>query len=415
MDSTTSLSVHLQHVCQACLALGGDLIRLLLVFVGRHWLVGLANAGVTVLAGLGILWLASHLWPLRTRPALVLQARRLVYLVALFKGALYLTIGDSLIFRKQYGLMKLPIGYGVQLPPPPRLDFFDWEAHFSIWHPTSATVAVTLISCGVALTLLVLRAYRVAASCKVLVSLDQLYNKVDQRTEDSLRRAASALNLPSSVGLPKILLVDVQCATPLLLGVRQPRLLLSPRLLAMLSDDELELALRHELAHLKRRDHWWRWIQLWIEDVGRPILFINRLSAGSVELEEMLCDRTAVKSSRDALSLANAITKAAQALKYPQENLDSTPGLTDSVVPALLGKQSEALREQSSLKRRIGELLRVSQEYAGGSAGQVARSSRLSLGLSLCRLLTEIPVAFLLALILFGVLYAKFYLILNLQ
>jgi hypothetical protein len=207
----------------------------------------------------------------------------------------------------------------------------------------------------------------------------------------------------------------VECATPLLLGVLQPRLLISPRLLAMLSDDELELALRHELAHLKRKDHWWRWIQLWIEDVGRPIFFMNRLSAGSAEMEEMLCDRSAIQSPKDAMFLANAITKAARVLSEQQQEPDATFGLTDSVVPALLGKQSEALREQGSLKRRIAALLRFCEDFAAAPEVSDAHTSRMSPGLALARLIAEVPLAVLLALLLFAVLYTKFYLFLDVQ
>lgn len=408
MNSATPLSLDLQRASQTCLSLGRVLGHLLLIFFARHWLVGLANAGVTVLAGGAVLWLASRLWPLRSGSAVVLRLKRLVYLAALFKGALYLTIGESLTMAANGGLFR----FGLQLAPPRHLDLFRWRGHYSLWHPTAATATVTLASCGVALLLFLWRASRVASSNRVLMALDQICGHADTRVQGALNRAAQALRLRSNVPLPTILLVEVQCATPLLLGVVQPRLLLSPTLVETLSDDELELALRHELAHLKRRDHLLRWFQMWIEDVSRPILFAGRLGAYSIETEEMLCDRLAVANPRDASCLAQAITKAANLLKQPPPAGSVVAHLDDSVLPALLGKQPAAVSEQQSLKRRIAALLDLSKEMSCSlEASQPTRRRHLPNW----RQVVGLPLLFLLSLLFFGVLYAKYYLLIYLH
>lgn len=393
------------HATEASLSAGRELGRLALVFFARHWLVGVGNACVTLLVGLGLVWAASRLWPLRSYPAITLQLRRLVYIVALFKGAFYLTVGDSLIVDRGY-----PVGIGYQLAPPGLIDLFNWHAHFSIWHPTSATVTVTLVLCGLAMGLFILRAFRVAASGRTLDILDRIGGVSDPRVQAALQKAANVLRLPNRK-LPGILLVEVDCATPLLLGVFRPKLVLSPRLAAMLTDEELEMALRHELAHVKRKDHWWRWIQLWIEDVGRPLLFTGRLGARSVETEELLCDRLAVKSPQDAVALARAITKAAGILNLREKSPDPTSGLPESVVPALLGRHRIAISEQASLNRRMSELLAVSRHISHGKSDL----SKPCTALILRRLLLEAPALLMLGLILLGVLYARFHLILNYQ
>lgn len=409
MASIAPLGIDLQRISQTCLILGREICRLLLIFVARHWLVGLANAGVTAIAGLAIVWVASRLWPLRSHPALVLRLKRLVYLVALFKGALYLTIGESLHVRHWH----FPIAFGCQLAPPIHVDLFLWRGHYSIWHPTSATATVTLTLSSLALFLFVWRATRVASSNRVLTTLDQICGHADTRVQTALDRAARALQIESRASLPTILLVEVQCATPLLLGVVQPRLLLSPTLVEALSDDELEVALRHELAHLKRKDHWLRWFQMWVEDVSRPILFAGRLGAYSIETEEILCDRLAVANPRDASCLAQAITKASNLLKQAPAPGAIMPKLDNSVLPALLGKQPAALSEQQSLKRRISALLSLSQEMSRVDQSSLPGQRLRRPYLFIWRAVTNVPLLALLSLLLFGVLYAKYYLLMH--
>jgi Zn-dependent protease with chaperone function len=388
---------------------------LLVIFVGRHWLVGLANATVPWLAGLALLWLAARLWPLRLFPLLTLRLRRLIYLVSLFKGAMYLVVGDNLDVKWSY-----PIGIGFQFPPPDRIDLLEWRGHFSIWHPTSATPMVTLVLLSLAFVLFAVRASRVTAANHALGTLDKLFGGSDPRMDKALSRAAAALKISSKATLPRILFVEVECATPLLLGIRNPRLLISPRLAAILTDDELEMAIRHELAHFKRRDHWWRWIQLWIEDVGRVIFVSGKLGARSVEIEELLCDRLAVMTPADASNLAKAIAKAANLLE--EEEPPTSPkippsarlGLENSVVPSLLGRHQIALSEAASLKRRIRELLVFSQEL-DNEQSKAQSPPVMRRGLIQLRAVVELPFFLLVALLLFGVLYARYHLLLNLH
>src|SRR5579862_7402514 len=169
--------IHLGLLRHDCLVVGQVLWHVSVVFIGRHWLFSLVNAVFTVLCGLLLLRVAGWLWPLRSHPSLVLTLRRLVYLIALVKGAFDLVVGDSLL------LFKHPIGIGWQLPPPTFLDFLNWSAHFDIWHPTSATHLVTPALCGLALTLFLMRAYRVAKASDTLVTLDRICSTSDPRVD----------------------------------------------------------------------------------------------------------------------------------------------------------------------------------------------------------------------------------------
>jgi beta-lactamase regulating signal transducer with metallopeptidase domain/tetratricopeptide (TPR) repeat protein len=50
--------------------------------------------------------------------------------------------------------------------------------------------------------------------------------------------------------------------TPLVWPIGRPTIVFSRRLLAQLSPDETQTLLAHELAHLRRKDHWVRWLEL---------------------------------------------------------------------------------------------------------------------------------------------------------
>ncbi|WP_434027153.1 M56 family metallopeptidase [[Pseudomonas] boreopolis] len=73
---------------------------------------------------------------------------------------------------------------------------------------------------------------------------------VQQRCRELARRlrvAPPALRLSGAIDSPQ------------LVGVLEPHLLLPARMLPLLPDDAIDMALRHELAHLQRRDLLWGW------------------------------------------------------------------------------------------------------------------------------------------------------------
>lgn len=59
---------------------------------------------------------------------------------------------------------------------------------------------------------------------------------------------------------PPVLALSASIDSPQLVGVLRPHLLLPTRMLPALSQDAIEMALRHELVHLQRRDLLWGWL-----------------------------------------------------------------------------------------------------------------------------------------------------------
>jgi Zn-dependent protease with chaperone function len=87
-------------------------------------------------------------------------------------------------------------------------------------------------------------------------------------------------------------------------GLREPRVLLSNAAAAVLSAQELETALKHEIAHVRRRDNFKKLLFRLCAFPGMSVLE----SAWS-EAAEMAADDAAVSSSSEALDLASALIK----------------------------------------------------------------------------------------------------------
>lgn len=281
------------------------LLDLVAVFLAQHWLVAITNSAMTALLGLGLLHWAGKWRVLGFSSMQLLRLRRFVSLTALYKGALYLLLGVSL-----RGLNHQALIYGVQLPDPSDLLGFVPTSTESVWYPTAATKEVSLLLLAISFGFLAGRVVQFVRYRRVLGTFLLLNAEVPPpRIKTLLRHAAVALSLPDRLTLPVVILEEVEHPTPLLVGVCRPYLLLSPALASFLTDAELEMAFRHELAHFRQHDQWWRWLFTWLEDVGRLNVLSSHLGVLALDLEEELCDRCSAQSPQEALALATAIRK----------------------------------------------------------------------------------------------------------
>ncbi|QWP74661.1 hypothetical protein J5226_13260 [Lysobacter sp. K5869] len=108
-------------------------------------------------------------------------------------------------------------------------------------------------------------------------------------------------SLGASLGLRRLppLRVSAQIDSPQLVGP-PATVLLPQRQLAELSDDELAMALHHELTHLRRRDLWWGWAPA----LARHLFFFHPLAhliAREYSIaREQACDAAVLDSRRYA-------------------------------------------------------------------------------------------------------------------
>ena len=87
-------------------------------------------------------------------------------------------------------------------------------------------------------------------------------------------------------------------------GLRHPRVLVSESTVALLTPDELRMALKHEHEHMKSRDNLKRLILAFC-----PFPGMAKLENAWSQASELAADDAAVSSQRDALDLAAALVK----------------------------------------------------------------------------------------------------------
>jgi len=111
-------------------------------------------------------------------------------------------------------------------------------------------------------------------------------------------------------GAPAVTFCSRPEAPPLtLVGVRKPRVLVSKSTVALLSHDELHIALRHELAHMQSRDNLKKLIFRFC-----PFPGMAKLESAWAQAAELAADDSAVSNLDDAVDLAAALVKLSRLL-----------------------------------------------------------------------------------------------------
>ena len=112
-------------------------------------------------------------------------------------------------------------------------------------------------------------------------------------------------------------------------GILRPKVLLSGAAEFVLTVNELQSALRHEMAHVQRRDNLKK---LLLRCVAFPGM--AGLEAAWLEATEMAADDAAVSSAGEALDLAAALIKVSR-LGSPESQAELTAALVHSPVSAM--------------------------------------------------------------------------------
>ena len=96
-------------------------------------------------------------------------------------------------------------------------------------------------------------------------------------------------------------------------------IVVSSRATQELDQADLRLIITHEMAHIKRRDHWFRWLE-WLALVifwWNPIMWLARRELRSSE--EMACDQLVLQTSKSEVNqYANSLLNMAELLTSPE-------------------------------------------------------------------------------------------------
>jgi hypothetical protein len=135
-------------------------------------------------------------------------------------------------------------------------------------------------------------------------------------------------------------------APPLtLVGVRRPRVLVSESAIALLSHDELQIALKHELQHMKSRDNLKKLIFRFC-----PFPGMAKLESAWLEASELAADDAAVSNQSDAVDLAAALVKLSRLVP-----VEATPVCSVNFVTGSLSQRVALLLawDEASKARRV--------------------------------------------------------------
>ncbi len=111
----------------------------------------------------------------------------------------------------------------------------------------------------------------------------------------------------------------------IVVGVRRPRVLVSESTVALLAPDELRMALKHELEHMKSRDNLKRLILVFC-----PFPGMAKLESAWSQSAELAADDAAASTQRDALDLAAALVKLSSLVPV-KTPVCSTPFVAGSI------------------------------------------------------------------------------------
>ena len=115
---------------------------------------------------------------------------------------------------------------------------------------------------------------------------------------------------------PNVSLTHGNYFSPFIIGVKRFTLVLSPKLLDNLSNDEKDILIQHELFHIKRRDNLIGWIALILRDLNffNPFAYIAYYLIRSEQ--EKACDKLVVKySGKSPVEIAKSILNSILKLK----------------------------------------------------------------------------------------------------
>jgi beta-lactamase regulating signal transducer with metallopeptidase domain len=119
----------------------------------------------------------------------------------------------------------------------------------------------------------------------------------------------------------------LEAAPPIVLvGVRNQQILLSEAALKLLSDEELQVALKHEIAHMQSRDNLKKLIFRCC-----PFPGMNQLETAWCQASELAADGTAVCGMDDAVDLASALVKLSRLVPIEAAGVCTVGFVTGSI------------------------------------------------------------------------------------
>jgi beta-lactamase regulating signal transducer with metallopeptidase domain/uncharacterized GH25 family protein len=231
------------------------------------------------------------------------------------------------------------------IPSPPSL----WERLQSISR-TAAPFVVILYAIGVALMFVKL-AFGVRVSRRL-----RCVSRPISDAHILARMAEQAKKL--SMRIAPVIACCEQTAVPIVVGVLRPMILIPAAMVNGLTIEQLEFVLTHELAHLRRRDHW----MIVVQRVLEAILFFHPvtwyLSHRIHDDRETSCDDLVLSMGCDRLQYAQSLLRVAELRLAGQSHQNHIALAADGQRPSKLRQRIAKLLGESD-----GDSVRVSSVW----------------------------------------------------
>ena len=167
--------------------------------------------------------------------------------------------------------------------------------------------------------------------CGVVLAIFGLVNAgiaIRRASRTIARWTGAAQPIESSAPVPVLRISPVVPAMTAA-GIVRPRVLLSGAAESVLTTSELQTALNHEIAHVRRRDNLKKLLLRFVAFPG-----MSGLEAAWLEATEMAADDAAVSNATEALDLASALIKLSR-LGPLEPAVDLTAALVHSPTSAM--------------------------------------------------------------------------------
>ncbi len=220
----------------------------------------------------------------------------------------FIVIIEKIDVEKLYEITRGQV-FGIRFPDPTNIITFEINSPGLISNPNYLGLSVLISAIFI---LLLVRWISIAIFYRRLAYED----KVGKKEVPDLYKIIDKYIKKMKTKSPDISLTHGNYLSPYIIGVRRFTLVLSPKLLDELNNDEKNILIQHELSHIKRRDNLIGWMALILRDLNffNPFAYLAYYLIRSEQ--EKACDKLVVKySEKDPIEIAGNILSSLLKLK----------------------------------------------------------------------------------------------------
>jgi len=185
----------------------------------------------------------------------------------------------------------------------------------------------------------------VIGSTRLAISLGRvrgMQKKAQRAVPDHFRQLVTRLANRIGYNGPLHLGISERIGGPALVGHLKPMLLFPIAVINQLTEDQAEAVILHELAHLRRQDHWWNLLQCIVEVLFYYHPVVWWIGARIREEREHCCDDLVLRHGPNRLAYAKALLYFEQQSATPATAVALTNNPT-----GLLGRVKRFLHQQN--------------------------------------------------------------------